>query len=180
MKRVLNEYLPLIYQKSLTITHYDATSAFHFNKGTFDRVLLDAPCSSDRHLMNNSDEMAKWTPKSTFDLGRIQFSLLLTALECVKIGGIVVYATCSISHLENDDVIEKALANKRGLACEAVTKERNFAFGEATKHGWIVLPDDKTMPGWGPLFICVLKRVPRVVKEVEYDDSSDDDSSDDE
>jgi 16S rRNA C967 or C1407 C5-methylase (RsmB/RsmF family) len=178
LKRVVTEYVPLAYQKSLTFSHYNATSAFHFGNNTYDRVLVDAPCSSDRHLVNNADEMAKWTPKNALDLSKTQVLLLITALECVKIGGTVVYATCSISNAENDDVIDKVIVNRRGLASVVVTNERKFGIGEPTKHGWIVLPDDKTEPGWGPLYICVLRRVEQVKAKVEYSDSSDDDSSD--
>lgn len=95
-------------------------------------------------------------------------------MECVKIGGLIVYATCSISDMENDGVIEKALANKRGFTCDVLTHERSYIIGEKTKFGWIVLPDDKTESGWGPLYFCVLKRVPTEKSKTEYDDSSDD------
>jgi len=83
-----------------------------------------------------------------------QYLLLLTALSAVKPGGLVVYSTCSLSEQENDTVIDKALDNKFGFRFEVMKK--GFKIGEATKHGWIVLPDREG--GWGPLYFSILQR----------------------
>jgi len=72
----------------------------------------------------------------------------------VKIGGIVVYSTCSINKCENDGVIEKFLDKSR-MDIEIVKRE--YEVGESTDYGWIVLPDRSA--GWGPLYFCVLKRM---------------------
>ncbi|KAJ8612785.1 hypothetical protein MRB53_037256 [Persea americana] len=89
--------------------------------GGYDKVLLDAPCSSERHIIHaqdrisksaptkTADELSRWSPSYAKRMAETQVKLLLTALRAVKAGGRVLYATCSISKEENDDVVEKAL-----------------------------------------------------------------------
>ncbi|KAL0491967.1 methyltransferase NSUN3 [Acrasis kona] len=174
LKRIITEYVPFAYQSKVNVTRKSGSLVFNFPNNFYNKILVDAPCSSDRHLVQNADEMAKWKPKLTETLALTQLSLLVCAMEKVKVGGTIVYATCSISDAENDGVIEKALANKRGASCVVVTNEREYGIGEPTKHGWIVLPDDKKEQGWGPLFFCVLRRIESAVKEDEFNDSSSD------
>lgn len=73
------------------------------------QVLVDVPCSSERHLIHDESELRKWTPRRSATLAKKQYELLLAALRTVRVGGIVVYSTCSISSLENDGVIAKVL-----------------------------------------------------------------------
>lgn len=115
---------------------------------------MDAPCSSERHLLQNHEELYKWTAQRTVQCAKRQLSLLNAGLKSVHVGGLVVYSTCSISNTENDEVIEKAM-NKRKVDFEIL--HRTWLVGERTKYGWIVLPD--TEGGWGPLYFSVLRRV---------------------
>lgn len=153
LQKVIADYVPLSMRSRVSVTGYDGTVSQWFKKDLYDKVLVDAPCSSDRHVLHDRDQMVKWTPALTKEMHQKQYLLLLTALSTVKPGGTVVYGTCSLSQLENDDVIEKALGNKFGLRFEVVKK--TFAIGEPTKHGWIVLPDKG---GWGPLYFAILKK----------------------
>lgn len=115
---------------------------------------MDAPCSSERHLLQNHEELFKWTEQRTVQCAKRQLALLNAGLKNVRVGGLVVYSTCSISNVENDKVIEKAL-QKRKVDFEII--HRTWLVGEKTEFGWIVLPD--TEGGWGPLYFCVLRRV---------------------
>ncbi len=67
---------------------------------TFDRVLVDAPCSMDQPLSG----------KQIKALARQQTYLLRSALACVKPGGRVVYSTCTHTREENEAVIEYVIA----------------------------------------------------------------------
>lgn len=160
--------------------------------GGYDRVLLDAPCSSERHIVHAhvraaaggriADEMARWRKGGSKTLAKLQTDLLMTALRAVKIGGRVVYSTCSIETGENDGVVEKMLAalekerKKFGLTwkvkCElgSLRKRKQGAaevdqslerLTEETKYGRIAIPDHKHGGQWGPLYICVLTKVAR-------------------
>lgn len=74
--------------------------AFH---DTFDRVLLDAPCSSEARFDPAAPEtFARWSLKKVRDMARKQWGLLGTALRCARPGGVVVYATCAYSPEENE------------------------------------------------------------------------------
>jgi 16S rRNA C967 or C1407 C5-methylase (RsmB/RsmF family) len=151
--QVFDTYIPKTEQKNLTVTSYDATKWSLYQKNMYDKVLLDAPCSSERHVLEDSKELALWAPGRTKAIAITQFAMLASALDIVKVGGTIVYSTCALSQLENDDIIAK-LYQKRAGRFELVRRE--FSFGEATEFGWQVLPDTS---GWGPFYLAVIKRV---------------------
>jgi len=78
-------------------------------RGTFDRIFVDAPCSGTGTLGRNPE--IKWRVKET-DFLRFQekqVRLVSAALERLKPGGRLVYATCSLEREENEDVVERIL-----------------------------------------------------------------------
>lgn len=137
----LKAYLPPDRYKVLK---FDGTKAT-FQQ--YDRVLVDAPCSSERHLIH-----AKMDWKLSKTLPKTQLALLLNAIKTVKTGGRVVYATCSLSDLENDGVIEKCLQKSK---VELVDDPFYDNMTEKTKYGRIALPD---RGGWGPIYFAVLMK----------------------
>ena len=151
--RIFDDYIPKTAQKNHTITGYDATKWSLYQKSMYDKVLLDAPCSSERHVLEDSKELAMWAPGRTKAIAITQFAMLASALDIVKVGGTIVYSTCALSKLENDDIIAK-LYQKRPNRFELIRKE--FPFGELTEFGWQVLPDTT---GWGPFYLAVIKRI---------------------
>lgn len=72
--------------------------------GSFDRVLLDAPCSGFGTLRRNPDIKWRRHPKDPWRFSSLQKTLLDHASQFVKKGGILVYATCSLFSEENDEV----------------------------------------------------------------------------
>lgn len=156
--------------------------------GGYDRVLLDAPCSSERHIIHAhvraaaggrvADEMARWRRGGSKTLAKLQTELLMTALKAVRVGGRVVYSTCSIETGENDGVIEKMLAavekdkKKFGVSWGVTfglgsklkkpagpVEEALDSFTEETKYGRIAVPDHKDGKQWGPLYFCVITKI---------------------
>ncbi len=72
-------------------------------RGTFDAVLVDAPCSGSGTLRRNPD--LKWRTLDLAKLSVLQRKLLAAALALTKPGGRVVYATCSLLREENEDIV---------------------------------------------------------------------------
>lgn len=150
--RIFDDYFPKTEQKNHKVTGHDASKWCLYEKSVYDKVLLDAPCSSERHVLEDSKELNLWAPGRTKALSVSQFAMLASALDIVKVGGTIVYSTCALSRHENDDIIKK-LYQKRAGRFEILHKE--FPFGEPTEFGWQVLPDTS---GWGPFYLSIIKR----------------------
>lgn len=82
------------------------------NKGTvlaekfpqhFDKILLDAPCSSEsRFIINKPESFGYWNEKKVLEYAAIQADLLEAAWGALKVGGKLVYSTCTMSPEENE------------------------------------------------------------------------------
>jgi multisite-specific tRNA:(cytosine-C5)-methyltransferase len=71
----------------------------------FDRILADVPCTGDGTARKNLNVWKDWTGWNAINLHQMQYLILLRALQMLKIGGRVVYSTCSMNPLENEAVI---------------------------------------------------------------------------
>ena len=80
--------------------------------GTFDRVLVDAPCSGFGALRRRPESRWRRTPADLDLLVALQQVLLDVALDSVRPGGVVVYATCSPVVAETSDVVRAVLARR--------------------------------------------------------------------
>ena len=98
----------------------DATATLPFGK-KFDRVLVDAPCTGTGTLAGNPE--IKWRIRPT-DFERFQEkqrTILGNALRVLAPAGKLVYATCSLEHEENEDVVKAVLAKFPEWRCEKET-----------------------------------------------------------
>lgn len=90
---------------------HDGTGIGRHEPASFDRVLVDAPCSGEgRFDLHNPSTIDDWTVSKTRRLGSLQKSLLHSAISAVRPGGVIVYSTCTYGRLENEAVVERALA----------------------------------------------------------------------
>ena len=78
--------------------------------GKIDRVLVDAPCSGLGTLRRNPDLKFRQSPQSLAELTQKQSNILAAASKLLKKGGRLVYATCSLLHEENQNIVEAFLA----------------------------------------------------------------------
>jgi len=69
--------------------------------GSYDRVLIDVPCSGTGVAHRRADLLMKRHPLKVLKLGQMQRSLLEHASKMVKVGGVLVYSTCSLENEEN-------------------------------------------------------------------------------
>ena len=90
---------------------------------TFDRVLLDAPCSMQGLRTSESHPVRPVTEKEVQQLSRRQAGLLESALRAVKVGGQVVYSTCTLTPDEDEGVLDELLGRFPGaLRVEDLTR----------------------------------------------------------
>jgi 16S rRNA (cytosine967-C5)-methyltransferase len=81
----------------------------YFANETFDRVLVDAPCSGLGVLRRKPDIKYSKNEEDVQALKSVQQSILHAVAPLVKQGGILVYSTCTVDRDENDRVIEQFL-----------------------------------------------------------------------
>jgi multisite-specific tRNA:(cytosine-C5)-methyltransferase len=75
----------------------------------FDRILADVPCSGDGTVRKSPNIWKDWLPGSGLGLHVTQVRILVRALQMLKVGGRVVYSTCSLNPVENEAVISAAI-----------------------------------------------------------------------
>ncbi|MCM8794932.1 MAG: RsmB/NOP family class I SAM-dependent RNA methyltransferase [Candidatus Omnitrophica bacterium] len=77
---------------------------------SFDRVLLDAPCSAEgRFLTGEPASYRYWKPAKVKEMVRKQKKLFFSAVHALRTGGILVYSTCTYAPEENEGVLDWAL-----------------------------------------------------------------------
>lgn len=104
--------------RAVTVMRTDARRLDDFF--SFDRILLDAPCSGSGTLNAGDSKVARrFTPELIAKSRKAQSALFAKALALLKPGGTLVYSTCSVLACENEDIVEQGLARSpRGRAFE--------------------------------------------------------------
>lgn len=92
------------------------------NPNTFDRVLLDAPCSAEgRFQCEEPSSFRYWKENTPAQCAKLQRRLFKGAFEALKSGGFLLYSTCAISPEENEGVVDWALHEFNGrLSVEVI------------------------------------------------------------
>ncbi|KAI9728762.1 MAG: hypothetical protein M1828_002868 [Chrysothrix sp. TS-e1954] len=102
---------------NLIVTNHDATMypSLQIPSETgrkylkFDRILADVPCSGDGTCRKNVNIWKDWQPTNSLGLHNTQVRILVRALQLLKVGGRVVYSTCSMNPLEDEAVVKTAI-----------------------------------------------------------------------
>ena len=150
LKKVIHDYLPVSIQANIRLTNKDANYFGLKYPNSFDAILLDAPCSSEAHVVNN-EKLLKNYKGLRKTVAHAQYSLLCAALLALKPGGYVMYATCSINKNENELLIKKALHKKSNL-CSLISLKST---GLDTGFGISILPHVHKS---GPAFFSLLQK----------------------
>ncbi len=107
------------------------------DEDAFDKVLVDAPCSSEgRFKSDDPESVAYWSVRKIKEMSYKQKGILMSASRLVKPGGVLVYATCTFAPEENEEVVDWFIRKSEGL----------FRVEEAGIAGVPVLP---CLTSWG-------------------------------
>ena len=135
----------------------------------FDRILLDAPCSSERHVIADPKYLNNWSPSRIKTVTTEQWALLSSAYRLLRPEGILLYSTCALCPDENDGMIERLYKkfNKEGDTFTLLEPEPNLneisdftqitlpGF-EKTQYGYMIMPDKQQ--GAGPIYFSIIKK----------------------
>jgi 16S rRNA (cytosine967-C5)-methyltransferase len=94
---------------------------------TFDRILIDAPCSNTGVMRRRVDLRWRIRPKEIGRLRATQLELLHQAASLLKAGGRLVYSTCSLEPEENNDVVKEFLTGRADFRLERSRELLPFA-----------------------------------------------------
>lgn len=142
---------------NLIVTNHDAIlfpsikipSEFGQRYLKFDRILADVPCSGDGTCRKNPEIWKDWLPSKALGLHVTQVRILVRALQMLKVGGRVVYSTCSMNPIENEAVIASAIERCGGSRKVKLIDQSEALPGLERKHGlseWKVM--DKKGRWW--------------------------------
>ncbi|XP_036453519.1 tRNA (cytosine(72)-C(5))-methyltransferase NSUN6 isoform X1 [Colossoma macropomum] len=95
-----------IHAVSSDLTQESDTDAPPFQEESFDRILLDAPCSG---LGQRPNMAINWSLKEVCSYPPLQRKLFTTAVRLLKKGGVLVYSTCTVTLAENEEQVAWAL-----------------------------------------------------------------------
>jgi 16S rRNA (cytosine967-C5)-methyltransferase len=115
--------------------------------GKIDRVLVDAPCSGLGTLRRNPDLKWRQSPQTVAQLRQQQQAILAGAATLLKPGGRLVYATCSLLALENEDIartFEDSHAQFEVVpASDALGQARIARADELVRGPWLKLSPER-------------------------------------
>lgn len=134
----------------------------------FDRILLDAPCSSEaRFKTHEPKSMSYWSVHKVKETSKLQRRLLLSAFDALKPGGKLLYSTCSFSPEENESPLQHLL-ERHGDHLKTIpltlpfnniqkplTRWGKEVYDERIQNAVRILPTD-TIDGF---FICLLEKL---------------------
>jgi NOL1/NOP2/sun family putative RNA methylase len=95
---------------NVAITRYDGR---RFPDHQFDRILVDAPCSSEGTARKDLKVLNRCSIKRSLDLQILQLGLLSRAAALLRVGGTLIYSTCTYAPEENEAVVDNVLEHYR-------------------------------------------------------------------
>ena len=94
-------------QMNAGVTHSKGEQLNTIYADYFDKILVDAPCSGLGIVQKKIEVNDWWTLERVRHLSELQLKLLVSAIKILKIGGEVVYSTCTLTVEENELIIDK-------------------------------------------------------------------------
>ncbi len=123
----------------------------------FDKILADVPCSGEGTLRSSPKTFIMWNPKVIYSLSRQQKKFIAFALKCLKVGGTLIYSTCTHAPEENEEIVNFALQNfpvkiesiSLPLKCRpGLTKWKDDSYNEELTKTCRIYPHDNNSEGF--------------------------------
>lgn len=129
----------------------------HFQKDSFDRILLDAPCSGLGVMRRKPDMKYTKQEKDIGELQQIQLQLIQSVTPLLKKGGILVYSTCTVDEKENNEVVKTFLEEHENFEGDSrlATRMPEAIQPLCDDYSLQILPQDFGSDGF---YIAALKR----------------------
>lgn len=175
LERVVSEHLFPDVKERVKITCGDGALLCKKQDALYDAILLDAPCSSERHVLSSPTHLRQWSPARVRSLAVRQWSLLSSAFRILKSGGFLLYSTCAISNEENSNIANRLLEKFEGKVRAVksdeikIIQESNakkfpelfsaieFPSFEENEFGFSVLPD--AQKNSGPIYFFLAEKL---------------------
>ncbi len=148
--------------KNIQTYNKDGRFVYKATGEMFDKVFLDAPCSSEAHI---DGVVTWWNLRRVKRFSKLQKELIISAYECLKPGGVMIYATCTFSPEENEENID-FLLNKYPNAeilevnlpikniQEGITNWENKTYSNEVKKAVRILPKG----AYSGFFFCKIRK----------------------
>ena len=153
LTQVIRDYLPRGLRERVFVKGMDGRRIGLDESGAFDAILLDAPCSSEAHVLHDEKALAQWSELRVKRLAKEQYALITSALNALQPGGHLLYSTCALAPLENDGVIAHLIKKARH---PVEILQPPLIIGERTEYGIQIWPDKSS---YGPIFYCLMRKI---------------------
>ncbi len=150
--------------KNIQTYNKDGRFVYKATGEMFEKVFLDAPCSSEAHIELDKG-ITWWNLKRVKRFSKLQKELIISAFESLKSGGEMIYATCTFSPEENEENIDflfqkypNAEILKINLPIEniqkGITKWENKEYNPEVKKAIRILPEN----AYSGFFFCKIRK----------------------
>ena len=123
--QILLSNLERMGARNIVVSNCKADTLCERLSGFFDKVLVDAPCSGEGMFRKNHEASEEWSRDNVSLCAERQLSILDSASQAVRAGGIIVYSTCTFSYEENEGVVSKFLDRHKDFQID----NRKYSFG---------------------------------------------------
>jgi 16S rRNA (cytosine967-C5)-methyltransferase len=151
--RVVRESCERLGVRGVRLMELNAEASLPFADETFERVLVDAPCTGTGTLRHNPEIRWRLVPADVAELASVQRRILAEAARVVRRGGRLVYSTCSVEGEEDEAVVASLLRSREDFEqVEATPAPAALLLPSGAARTW---PHRDDVDGF---FVAALKR----------------------
>jgi NOL1/NOP2/sun family putative RNA methylase len=143
------------------------TKNFEKQNIQFNKILVDAPCSGEGTIRSSPKTYLMWNPKTIQSLSHLQKQLFRKSFEQLKVGGEMIYSTCTHAPEENEEVIDTMLTELKDKieimdfklpikTRPGITKWKDKIYNKKVKLSKRIYPQDNNTEGF---FISKFRKI---------------------